>query len=57
VTYFSVVYLKEIFVLTSLKWPDNSVETYRRFIKDCTHKLQNNVFDGVKWLTSSQCTE
>jgi len=47
-TCFSVVYLKEIFVSAPLKWPDNSVETYRRFIKDCAHKLQNNACDGVK---------
>ena len=48
VTYFSVVFLKEIFVSALLQWPDNSVETYRRFIKDRMHKLQNNECDGVK---------
>ena len=39
VTYFIVVYYKEILVSFPLIWRDNSAETCRSHVKDCTHKL------------------
>jgi hypothetical protein len=30
-------------------WRDNSAETCSRYVKDCSHKLQNNAFLGVIW--------
>jgi hypothetical protein len=47
VAYFIAVCFKEM-VSAPWRWQDNSAETHKNCVKDCTHKLQNSVFGGVK---------
>ena len=47
-TDFIAVCFKEMLVSAAWRWQDNSAETHKNGVKDCTHKLQNSVFGGVK---------
>ena len=48
VTCFIAACFKEMLVSAPCRWQDNSAETHKNSVKDCTPKLQNGLFVGVK---------
>jgi len=48
VTCFIALCFKEMLVSAPCRWQDNSAEMRKNCVKDCTHKLQNSLFVGVK---------
>ena len=54
VTYFIAVCLKEMLVSAPWIWQDNSAETHKNCVKDCTHKLRNSFHIHTVYLNNYQ---
>ena len=45
--YFIVVCFKEILVSDPWRWQDNKTETFKSYVEDSMHKLENSAFVGI----------